>query len=418
LAQFYNAVAAHLPSTKAHPEPSPLSAFLHAFSLITTRAFLIDLYHTVALVPFADLLNHSSEPHTSLASDDFVCHICGSLPRCTHDILDTEGGVMRLAHLPDSEVARLRSEADTVDMRADRAVEEGDEVFNSYGAMGDARLLVEWGFVAEDFAGEGLTWNPEDMGADEKVREMWIKILDRGRYLEAMLPVAQNGEAGHIESRVAEEDQDEDGLVGPPAGGRPRVLNLSQAGQSSINLWAFALLVGMGETCAELSPEDIETNIIDSVREVNDRWAALPQEDDGSDEATFRQSPISPIGLQTARIIRNLLQTRLEGMHLSNLAIDKLLDMRDVSRLGLPHLSVIHAPCPALTRCYLVTVTREPAAENGNGVERQRAESLAVRIRQVGRPAIDVGSSLSKVGINVTGKAATSGDNVAGKTRL
>jgi hypothetical protein len=174
----------------------------------------------------------------------------------------------------------------------------------------------------------------------------------------------------------------------------------------------------MGETCAELSPEDIETNIIDSVREVNDRWAALPQEDDGSDEATFRQSPISPIGLQTARIIRNLLQTRLEGMHLSNLAIDKLLDMRDVSRLGLPHLSVIHAPCPALTRCYLVTVTREPAAENGNGVERQRAESLAVRVRQVGRPAIDVGSSLSKVGINVIGKAATSGDNLAGKTRL
>jgi hypothetical protein len=335
LAQFYNAVAPHLPPTKAHPEPSPLSAFLHAFSLITTRAFLIDLYHTVALVPFADLLNHSSEPHTSLASDDFVCHICGSLPRCTHDILDTEGGVMRLAHLPDRELARLGSEADTVDMRADRAVEEEEEVFNSYGSIGDARLLVEWGFVAEEFAGEGLTWNPEDLGADAKVREMWGGILDRGRYLAAVLPFARDGEVGYFENRVAGEDEDgdedEDRLVGPPAGGRPGVLNLSQAGQISINMWTIALLVGMGRTYAETSPDNIETSIIDSVRDINDRWAALPQEDDDSGEATFRRSPVSPITLQTARVIRDLLQTRLDGMHRADVAFDRLLDMRDVS---------------------------------------------------------------------------------------
>jgi hypothetical protein len=341
LAQFYNAVAPHLPPTQGHPEPSPLSAFLHAFSLITTRAFLIDLYHTVALVPFADLLNHSSEPHTSLASDDFVCHICGSLRRCTHDILDTEGGVMRLAHLPDSEVARLGSEADTVDMRADRPVEAEEEVFNSYGTIGDARLLVEWGFVAEDFAGEGLTWNPEDLGVDGKVGELWVEILNRGKYLAAMLPIAQDDAAGHVENGVEEEHEDEDRLVGPPSGGRPGLLNLSQAGQISINLWAIALLAGMGGTCAETSPENIETSIIDSVREVNDRSAALPQEDDDSGEATFRRSPIIPISLQTTRIIRNLLQTRLEGMHSAQLGVDTLLDMRDVSQPP-PSLSYSH----------------------------------------------------------------------------
>lgn len=129
--EFYAATVSHLPPTEQHPDPSPFEAFAHTCSLVSTRAFVIDLYHTIALCPFADLMNHSALSHTSLASDDFVCHRCGSLAECDHDICRPGDELpLRLEHLSPLERERITNENDTVDMYVELPVRRGREIMN------------------------------------------------------------------------------------------------------------------------------------------------------------------------------------------------------------------------------------------------------------------------------------------------
>lgn len=156
--------------TSTHPSAPTFHDFLHAFALVSTRAFIIDMYHLIAMVPFADLLNHAGVANTSLASDDFVCHVCGELAECAHDMPYPGRPPERLAHLDVLTRANLSESNDTVDMYVELEVDEGEEVMNSYGEVGDARLLVEWGFVLMDH-GEGVavTFGGGDDADDEVV---------------------------------------------------------------------------------------------------------------------------------------------------------------------------------------------------------------------------------------------------------
>ncbi|OMJ16695.1 Ribosomal lysine N-methyltransferase 3 [Smittium culicis] len=59
--------------------------FVRVYSLITSRAFEVDAYLGICLVPFADLFNHKSAiEDVHVVSDTEVCLACGELVGCEH----------------------------------------------------------------------------------------------------------------------------------------------------------------------------------------------------------------------------------------------------------------------------------------------------------------------------------------------
>ncbi|GAA5826079.1 hypothetical protein JCM3770_000979 [Rhodotorula araucariae] len=146
LRQFYDSVAlpllSSLPSSSSSPATPPsLVTFQHAYTLVSSRAFQVSSFHPLALVPLADAFNHADPPHVHLASDAWVCPECGRLDACPHD--DDERPASPVA-------ARAGGTEETVDMVAERAIEAGEEVFNTYGSgLSNAHLVAAYGFLLE-----------------------------------------------------------------------------------------------------------------------------------------------------------------------------------------------------------------------------------------------------------------------------
>jgi hypothetical protein len=309
LKRFYATTKHLLNPTTAHPGESTLESYLYAYSLISTRAFLIDIYHTLALVPFADILNHSSVPHTSLASDDFVCHICGSLAACQHD---GNGIPERLAHVDPIARGVMEKELDSVDMRSEREIKEGEEVFNSYGrGIGDARLLVEWGFMEGEFAGHGLEW-----GIDEVLTIVMSEADDVGGTKKAWEEIISNGAVVLELYPDGDIDEDTEKLISSPitTPTDDQVLNLNHNGQISLNIWIALYLLCRLSTATEI----LESEIIASVNALE----------------TANSSPNPTLGdttIETSRLVVRLLRNRLNGMYRPEMPMEELLDLRDVS---------------------------------------------------------------------------------------
>lgn len=297
---FYD--AAKLPATRLHPGRSPFEAFAHAFSLVSTRAFIIDLHHTIALCPFADVLNHAAASHTSLASDDFVCHICGSLAPCMHD-----GGPepARLAHLHPNARARIDNELDTVDMYVERAVAQGEEVMNSYGeGIGEARLLVEWGFVPSDtddgdgeeedegFLGDGITWTLPELCDDERAAQ-W-QAMEEGDDVDV--------------------PADEGALLAPRSA-KNGVYHVNHVGQASVRLFGALWLSHSGSH----PNDDVRAGLKRAVRAAEAAWEAHVADDD--------PLPLDSAVLDTIKSVVGLLERRRAA--LPAMSVDELYAARE-----------------------------------------------------------------------------------------
>lgn len=103
------------------------ATFLRAFSLVSSRAFVVDVFHGLSMVPFADLLNHGAPNNAQIESD-----------------IDAYS----------AEMGR------TVDVCAIESIEAGGEVLNSYGELGNAELLCQYGFVLDTKSGwERCSWD-------------------------------------------------------------------------------------------------------------------------------------------------------------------------------------------------------------------------------------------------------------------
>ena len=145
--------------------------------MVSTRGYVTDSYHTIALIPFCDLFNHSSRAHTSLLSDQCVCPSCGSLAACTHDEPEDD----RIAHLSPQYIAQTEAEGRNVEMRAERKIQKGEQVYSCYEAgLGDGKLLVEWGFIGREKSGQGVTWRAGEVLRREDGRP-YMAITQRGR---------------------------------------------------------------------------------------------------------------------------------------------------------------------------------------------------------------------------------------------
>lgn len=166
---YANTLMALLPSTSTStstsdlPSTPTLREFLHAYSLVSSRGFVIDAYHTIGMIPFCDMFNHSSSaPHTALSVDAGVCETCGSLLRCEHDqVADVEDEMPeRLADLSQAYLGTLQAEgvADKVDMRAHRDIKAGEQIMSCYDEdKSNAALLVDYGFI-DDRSNTRVPW--------------------------------------------------------------------------------------------------------------------------------------------------------------------------------------------------------------------------------------------------------------------
>ncbi|GMG40141.1 unnamed protein product [Ambrosiozyma monospora] len=134
----------------------------HQFAAITmalaSRAFTIDAFHQLALVPGADLFNHDSygeeDVHFEALGD--VCPFCGKLDECGHGEFgapDSEDELMDIDEEEDKE-ARVNDESDNDDTNADKQDlddkeedddedEEIDEITEDYVKRVEAELEAE-----------------------------------------------------------------------------------------------------------------------------------------------------------------------------------------------------------------------------------------------------------------------------------
>ncbi|KAG1781040.1 hypothetical protein EV702DRAFT_1193880 [Suillus placidus] len=143
-------------------EPS-LPGFCHAYSLVSSRAFLVDAYHGLAMVPVADAFNHTNENHVHMEkrgrgprdtvvllthSDFDVCAECGSLAECNHDHETHPAVPSRGAcSLPGACKPDMALEIDTLDMCSVKPILPHSEVFNTYGSLSNAELISRYGFT-------------------------------------------------------------------------------------------------------------------------------------------------------------------------------------------------------------------------------------------------------------------------------
>lgn len=165
--------------------------FKHAYSLVSSRAFYVDNFHGLCMVPLADIFNHHYEPHVCLQADDVVCGRCGSYDVCEHDEAEERN--------VDS-VSKGERAKQVVEMVATRGVEASTEVFNTYGELSNARLLAEYGFSLEANDSDRICWfSLVDLANDlamslEVIERAWQrKSSSNGTDDERIAPCSQQG---------------------------------------------------------------------------------------------------------------------------------------------------------------------------------------------------------------------------------
>ncbi|XXG86887.1 hypothetical protein AAC387_Pa11g1709 [Persea americana] len=203
---------------KLNPNCFGVEQYFAAKTLVTSRSFEIDDYHGFGMVPLADLFNHKTGAEnvhiTSIASNsefgndsdsdndsdndnDNECNIIDNEMPSSEDL--GTGSDHILSHLqPSTNSSNAVAGLDSLDangvyssfaaandpmvleMIVVKEVKEGDEVFNTYGLMGNAALLHRYGFTELD--------NPFDIvNIDLNLVEQWTMSSFSNRYFRSRL---------------------------------------------------------------------------------------------------------------------------------------------------------------------------------------------------------------------------------------
>ncbi|KAF9608534.1 hypothetical protein IFM89_009900 [Coptis chinensis] len=198
--------------------------YFAAKSLVSSRSFEIDDYHGFGMVPLADLFNHktgaenvhftsvssplSNTDNDSDAEDNEYINnhhyeSTEHLSTCKNGSPAALGG-KNISESNDIELSSNSEEdSDHLEMIIVKDVKAGDEVFNTYGSMGNAALLHRYGFTELD--------NPFDIiNIELNMVLEWSSSLFSSRYSRARLSmwrrigycgcVSQNSEYFEISS--------------------------------------------------------------------------------------------------------------------------------------------------------------------------------------------------------------------------
>ncbi|TFK51686.1 SET domain-containing protein [Heliocybe sulcata] len=165
---------------------SSAADYYRAYALVSSRAFLVDAYHGLSMVPIADVFDHTNENHVHLESDFDVCVSCGALSECPHDnesdelLMDGSSSsplaTTKAIRSDDEPRARAKSpesnlpkeKDNTCDMVSNRPITADTEVFNTYGErLSNASLLVRYGFMIDGNEWDAVHWTTEDLTSSE-----------------------------------------------------------------------------------------------------------------------------------------------------------------------------------------------------------------------------------------------------------
>lgn len=134
--------------------------FIGMHSIVSSRAFVVDMFHGQAMVPLADMFNHTEDANVHFEADDEVCDECGALGKCDHSddplpfaAYGRPSAFLPAAYGPNSKgwsAPRGLEGLDTIDMVAQETISPGQEALNSYGLMSNAALLTAYGFCLEE----------------------------------------------------------------------------------------------------------------------------------------------------------------------------------------------------------------------------------------------------------------------------
>ncbi|GAA5845597.1 hypothetical protein JCM5353_005707 [Sporobolomyces roseus] len=291
-----------LPSTSSLPlKPPRLDTFLYAYSLVSSRAFQVDTYHALALVPLADAFNHSSPNHVHFASDTWVCEECGQLEECPHD--DSNAGEVRREEDGDGQTCDM--------VTTEEGVLEGEEVFNSYGNLSNARLIAEYGFALE--ANEWDTISFEEAEVHE--------VLGR--------PGAMSVDSD-LTIRPSELEEEDHPLIAPPSSKFPRSLHFDADARLSHSLWTTAALSVLQRYRPKPADRQNDSERLDELAQT---LAGLVEEEEkeelGEDFGIDETDAVILEGI--AQIVINLCSTRLRGQYRPELTGTQLLDLAETA---------------------------------------------------------------------------------------
>ncbi|KAL6840226.1 hypothetical protein ACP4OV_030036 [Aristida adscensionis] len=133
------------------PDDFSLENYFSAKSLVSSRSFQIDSYHGFGMVPLADLFNHktdgehvhfTSAPDASDSEDDDDEEDDDS----SDDSADEQSNIENSTNSPSD----AGNNVEDLEMIVVRDLSAGEEVYNTYGTMGNAALLHRYGFTELD----------------------------------------------------------------------------------------------------------------------------------------------------------------------------------------------------------------------------------------------------------------------------
>ncbi|KAJ3747324.1 hypothetical protein DFH05DRAFT_799461 [Lentinula detonsa] len=208
--------------------------FCRAFSLVSSRAFLVDAYHGLSMVPIADAFNHLDDHRVHLETEYEVCPECGSLQQCPHD----QSTELSSNHpTPNNSNDKPIQNDDTYDMVSNATISPHSEVFNTYGeTTSNAQLLAQYGFSLDVNENDSISWDFDDL----------INFLEAGsqaRDLSASLGLPWNILSDSFDEDVFSESE----LVFKPS---DAAFCINCEGKISWQLW----LVIVSHKCARLVP--------------------------------------------------------------------------------------------------------------------------------------------------------------------
>ena len=212
--------------------------FKRSMSIVSSRAFEIDAYRELALVPFADMFDHEISAHVQFETNYSVCIDCGSYQPCDHD-REEKNSTDNDDIMPHIKPIMNHSseEQDTCDLVLTKTVEVEEQIYNSYGDLGNGVLLSRYGFELplNPYSRVRLARELYMNKRIDKSRRRWWKrnCVDAIDRILNQLSDEENFEA----------DDEEDGHSF-----HLNTLTLSWSGTPSIGLLAFLLLLTASES--------------------------------------------------------------------------------------------------------------------------------------------------------------------------
>ncbi|KAH9811753.1 hypothetical protein DFH28DRAFT_420012 [Melampsora americana] len=300
-----------------HEDQAEWETFLDAYLIVSSRSFYIDNFHTLALVPIADLFDHSDQPDVNLVSDIWVCDQCGSLNECELHESDPSQMVMNHHNFQNS-----TNDQDRVELKALVPIEDSNDssdriVYNSYGPkLGNHKLFIEYGFIIPENIHDRITFDLEGIlkVLDLKLNSYQISILDkriksiRTRLMELITEIDENELIRFKEEEEEEEDYHED----------HDKLYIDSSARVSLTLWIAVLLLDL---TVRLSSNLNDHELLDFIENLIN--FQLQDNSKLHNFDTFKSPSI-----ELSRNIQKLCDSRLIRMFGNQLSLDQLLDLK------------------------------------------------------------------------------------------